>query len=338
MKFLLITTGGTIASVASEHGFVPALPGEKLLEACPLLMGFEHDLEIVNVFSKDSSNMNPSDWSKMAQSVRENAEGKDAVVILHGTDTLAWTSSALSYLLSDVNVPVVLSGSMLTPGEPGSDVADNIYAAFQFALQLALYKRKGVSVAFADILIHGPKATKLDSRRKKAFVSVDYPVLAEMQDKGSHKIAWLTPQTPFFSPARPWSGSPVFETDVSLVPIFPGMKTSFLDSVTAARPKAIVLEGYGLGGVPYMQENLLEPIARGIDAGIPIILRTQSPFGGTDPSIYEVGQKALDLGVLSARDLTRESLMTKLMLLLPLFDKEELSAHLYANLCDDVIS
>ena len=337
MKFLLLTTGGTIASVASEHGFVAALPGEKLLEACPLLMGFEHDLEIVNIFSKDSSNMNPIDWLEMAKSVRQNAPKYDAVVLLHGTDTLAWTSSALSYLLHDVAVPVVVSGSMLPPGEPGSDVPDNIYAAFQFALQLAMYKRSGVSVAFADVLLHGPKATKLDSHRKKAFVSVDYPLLGEMKDKGNHKVAWLSSQSPKLTEKRPWGDSPTFETNISLVPIFPGMKTSALDSLIATRPKAVLLEGYGLGGVPYMYENLLEPIERGIKAGIPFVLRTQSPFGGTDPSIYEVGQKALDLGVLSAHDMTREALMTKLMLLLPFCGQEKLGAHLGANLCDDVL-
>ena len=336
MKILLLTTGGTIASVASEHGYVSALAGEKLLEACPLLMGFEHDVEIVDIFSKDSSNMNPLDWSIMARSIREHATGRDAVVLLHGTDTLAWAASALSLLLNDVALPVVVTGSMLPPGEPDSDVPDNIYAAFQFALQLAMYRRRGVSVAFADLLIHGAKATKIDSHRKKAFASVDYPLLGEMQDKGTHKIAWLTPQTPRLSEKRPWAGDPAFETNVALVPIFPGMKTAYLDAITAARPKAVVLEGYGLGGVPYMNENLLEPIRRGIDAGVPFVLRTQSPFGGTDPTIYEVGQKALALGVLSAYDMTREALMTKLMLLLPLFQGRELERYLGENFCDEI--
>ncbi|MDR1048255.1 MAG: asparaginase [Synergistaceae bacterium] len=336
MNFLLLTTGGTIASAPSENGLVPALPGEKLVEACPPLTNFEHDLEIADLFSKDSSNMNPSDWLEMARAVRRHASACQAVVLLHGTDTLAWTASALSYLLYDVPVPVVITGSMLPPGEFGSDVADNIYAAFQFALQLAMYKRGGVSVAFAGTLIHGPRTTKLDSCRKNAFASVEYPLLGEMRDKGSHKIAWLTPQAPKLSERRPWGLSPVFETDIALTPIFPGMKAGVIDAVAASAPKAVVLEGYGLGGVPYMHENLLEPIERGIQAGIPFILRTQSPFGGTDPSVYEVGRRALDLGVLSARDMTREALMTKLMLLLPLCGREELAERLETGVCDEV--
>ncbi|MDR1977108.1 MAG: asparaginase [Synergistaceae bacterium] len=333
MKFLLLATGGTIASVPSKQGLVPALSGEKLLEACPLLMGFEHDLEILDVFSKDSSNMHPRDWLTLEERVRQGGD-RDAVVVLHGTDTLAWTSSALSYLLHDVATPVVLTGSMLPPNEPGSDASENIYAAFQFALQLALYKRRGVSVAFADALIHGPKVVKIDSRRKKAFVGMDYPQLGEMQDKGSHKIAWLTPHSPKFSGERFWD-VPTFETNIALVPIFPGMRAASLDAILATGPKAVVLEGYGLGGVPYMHESLLEPMARGIAAGVPFVLRTQSPFGGTDPSIYEVGLRALELGALSAGSMTREALMVKLMLLLPHFKEKELAARLSANLCDD---
>ena len=339
MKILLLATGGTIASVASERGMVPGLPAEKLLEACPLLMGFEHEVEVENLFLGDSSNIGPKDWLTMAEAVRQKTRNGDAVVLLHGTDTLAWTSSALSYLLHDTAVPVVLTGSMLAPGEPGSDASDNIYAAFQFSLQLAIYKRGGVSVAFADTLIHGPKATKLDSHQKKAFFSVDYPLLGEMKDKGSHKVAWLTPKTPKLSAVRPWD-APAFETQIALVPIFPGMKAAGLDAVLESAPKAVVLEGFGLGGVPSMEENhgenLLGPIKKGIDAGIPFILRTQSPFGGTDPSVYELGRKALDLGVLSARDMTREALMTKLMLLLPLFEGDDLEARLYDPLCDEI--
>ena len=340
MKFLLLATGGTIASVNSERGLTPGLPGEKLLQACPLLMGFDHDVEIVDVFSKDSSNMTPTDWLTLADTIRQRAAVCTAAVILHGTDTLAWTASALSYLLHDVAIPVILTGSMHPAGDPSGDAADNIYAAFQFALQLALYKRRGVAVAFADALIHGPKALKIDSHRKRAFVSVDYSLLGEMKDKTSHKVAWLTPQTPKLSPSRPWADSPVFETNIALVSLFPGMKAASLDAIVAASaPKAVVLEAYGLGGVPsaedLLDENLLGPIARGA-ASIPFILRTQSSFGGTDPSHYEVGRKALDLGALSAEGMTREALMTKLMLLLPRFGKrEELEVRLAENLCDE---
>lgn len=335
MKISLLTTGGTIASVESDRGLQPGLAGEQLLRVCPGLMGFEHD--VVDLMSKDSSNMHPSDWLVMADCVRDSAARSDAIVMLHGTDTMAWTASALSYLLNDVPVPVVLTGSMLSADVPDSDVSENIYAAFHFALQLAMYKRRGVSVAFAGLLLHGPRITKIDSRRKNAFVGVDYPFLGEMRDRGTHKIAWLTAQVPALSAERPWGPSPAVETNVALVPIFPGLSARFLDAVADTGPKAVVLEGYGLGGVPFMGESLLPAIERGIARGIPFVLRGQAPFGGTDPAVYEVGRRALDLGVLSARNMTREALMSKLMLLLPVSAPSDLERRLGANLCDDVL-
>ena len=337
MKISLLTTGGTIASVESDRGLQPGLAGEQLLRVCPGLMGFEHDVAVVDLMSKDSSNMHPSDWLVMADCVRDSAARSDAIVMLHGTDTMAWTASALSYLLNDVPVPVVLTGSMLSADAPDSDVSENIYAAFHFALQLAMYKRRGVSVAFAGLLLHGPRITKIDSRRKNAFVGVDYPFLGEMRDRGTHKIAWLTAQVPALSAERPWGPSPAVETNVALVPIFPGLSARFLDAVADTGPKAVVLEGYGLGGVPFMGESLLPAIERGIARGIPFVLRGQAPFGGTDPAVYEVGRRALDLGVLSARNMTREALMSKLMLLLPVSAPSDLERRLGANLCDDVL-
>ena len=337
MKISLLTTGGTIASVESDRGLQPGLAGEQLLRVCPGLMGFEHDVAVVDLMSKDSSNMHPSDWLVMADCVRDSAARSDAIVMLHGTDTMAWTASALSYLLNDVPVPVVLTGSMLSADVPDSDVSENIYAAFHFALQLAMYKRRGVSVAFAGLLLHGPRITKIDSRRKNAFVGVDYPFLGEMRDRGTHKIAWLTAQVPALSAERPWGPSPAVETNVALVPIFPGLPARFLDAVADTGPRAVVLEGYGLGGVPFMGESLLPAIERGLARGIPFVLRGQAPFGGTDPAVYEVGRRALDLGVLSARNMTREALMSKLMLLLPVSAPSDLERRLGANLCDDVL-
>ena len=337
MKISLLTTGGTIASVESDRGLQPGLAGKQLLRVCPGLMGFEHDVAVVDLMSKDSSNMHPSDWLVMADCVRDSAARSDAIVMLHGTDTMAWTASALSYLLNDVPVPVVLTGSMLSADAPDSDVSENIYAAFHFALQLAMYKRRGVSVAFAGLLLHGPRITKIDSRRKNAFVGVDYPFLGEMRDRGTHKIAWLTAQVPALSAERPWGPSPAVETNVALVPIFPGLSARFLDAVADTGPRAVVLEGYGLGGVPFMGESLLPAIERGIARGIPFVLRGQAPFGGTDPAVYEVGRRALDLGVLSARNMTREALMSKLMLLLPVSAPSDLERRLGANLCADVL-
>ena len=339
MKFTLFTTGGTIASAPSEDGLRPKLSGRELVNLCPALEDFEHDIRVVDLMSKDSSNMQPDDWFAMVQHIRQSASDCDAVILLHGTDTMAWTASALSYLLPDVSIPVVLTGSMLAPEARDSDAADNLYTAVQMSMQLALYRRQGVAVVFDDVLIHGPRAAKADSRRRHAFVSVDYPLLGEMRDRGQYKIPWLSSKKPKLSPSRPWESSPLpaLERNVAILPIFPGMPVRLLDAVLDARPAALVLEGFGLGGIPFTGENLLPSIDRGIRAGIPTVVRTQALFGGTDLGVYEVGEKVLDLGAISARDMTREALVVKLMLLLPLAPGlHELEHLLGQNLCGDV--
>lgn len=336
MKFTLFTSGGTISSLPSSGGLRPGLTGEELLALCPDLMGFEHEVEIIGLMAKDSTDMAPGDWLSMAEQIRSRASGCDAAVLLHGTDTLAWTAAALSYLLNDAPFPLVLTGSMRPASEPGSDAPDNIFAAVQFAMQLAMYRRRGVAVAFAGDLIHGPRALKVDSRRPHAFISAGYPLLGEMRDKGTHKIAWLNAQTPKLSDQRPWGPRPEVERAVVLLPLFPGMRAETLDVLLGTSPRAVVLEGYGLGGLP--EGELLGAVKRGVDAGIPFVMRTQALFGGTDLGTYEVGRRAEDLGVLPAPDMTREALMTKLMLLLPLNpSRDSLARLLAANLCDDVL-
>ena len=334
MKFAMLSTGGTVASVDSDKGLRPdSLNVQRLVEICPALMGFEHDIDFINVMSKDSSDMQPCDWLAMAENIK--IVKADAVILLHGTDTLAYTASALAYLLNNVNVPVVITGSMLAPDAVGSDAGDNIYDAVQFAMQLAMYGRKGVYAAFGGVLIHGLRAYKADSKHLKAFISVDYPVLGEMKDKGGHKIAWLGSKVPAFTSKRPWPDDSNFNfanSKIVALPVFPGLSAAVIDKVCEAGAKAIILEGYGLGGAP---ENLLSAIKNCIANNINVIVRTQTLFGGVDLSIYEVGRRLLDAGAVSALNATRESLIAKLTLL---FASDTFSVNnLNLNICDDII-
>ena len=249
----MLSTGGTIASVMTDRGLAPEdlnLNTERLVKICPALMGFEHDINFISVMNKDSSNITPQDWLVMADKIKSESANNDAVILLHGTDTLAYTASALTYLLNDLNIPVVITGSMLAPDEFNSDAGDNIYEALQFAMPLAMYKRKGVYVAFGGILINGVRAHKADSKHKHAFISVDYPVLGEMKDKGEYKTAWLGAKVPEFSINRPWANNFNFNNAkiIDLV-IFPGMSGDILNKLAEARSDAIILEAYGLGGV-----------------------------------------------------------------------------------------
>ena len=333
MKFAMLSTGGTVASVMTDRGLAPEdLNAERLVKICPALMGFEHDINFISVMNKDSSNITPQDWLVMADKIKSAA---DAVILLHGTDTLAYTASALTYLLNDLNIPVIITGSMLAPEEFNLDAGDNIYEALQFAMQLAMYGRKGVYIAFGGSLIHGLRAYKADSRHLKAFISVDYPVLGEIKDKGGHKIAWLGSKVPAFTAKRPWPDDFKFkfnDAKIIALPVFPGLSADIIDKVCEAGARAIILEGYGLGGAP---EYLLSAVKNCIANNISVIVRTQALFGGVDLSVYEVGRRLIDAGAIPALNATRESLIAKLTLLLA---SDTFSVNnLNLNICDDII-
>lgn len=329
----MLSTGGTIASVMTDRGLAPEdlnLNTERLVKICPALMGFEHDIKFISVMNKDSSNITPQDWLVMADKIK--SVEADAVILLHGTDTLAYTASALAYLLNDLNIPVVITGSMLAPDEFNSDAGDNIYEALQFAMQLAMYKRKGVYAAFGGILINGVRAHKADSKHKHAFISIDYPVLGEMKDKGEYKTAWLGAKVPEFSINRPWANNFNFNNAkiIDLV-IFPGMSGDILNKLAETRPDAIILEAYGLGGVC---EDLLNAVKNCAANNIKVIVRSQALFGGVDLSVYEVGRRLTDAGAIAALNATREALIAKLNLLLASgsFNINNLNL----NICDDI--
>ncbi len=331
----MLSTGGTIASVMTDRGLAPEdlnLNTERLVKICPALMGFEHDINFISVMNKDSSNITPQDWLVMADKIKSESANNDAVILLHGTDTLAYTASALAYLLNDLNIPVVITGSMLAPDEFNSDAGDNIYDALQFAMQLAMYKRKGVYAAFGGILINGVRAHKADSKHKHAFISIDYPVLGEMKDKGEYKTAWLGAKVPEFSINRPWANNFNFNNAkiIDLV-IFPGMSGDILNKLAETRPDAIILEAYGLGGVC---EDLLNAVKNCAANNIKVIVRSQALFGGVDLSVYEVGRRLIDAGAIAALNATREALIAKLSLLLASgsFNINNLNL----NICDDI--
>lgn len=329
----MLSTGGTIASVMTDRGLAPEdlnLNTERLVKICPALMGFEHDIKFISVMNKDSSNITPQDWLVMADKIK--SVEADAVILLHGTDTLAYTAAALAYVLNDLNIPVVITGSMLAPDEFNSDAGGNIYEALQFAMQLAMYKRKGVYTAFGGILINGVRAHKADSKHKHAFISVDYPVLGEMKDKGEYKTAWLGAKVLEFSINRPWANNFNFNNAkiIDLV-IFPGMSGDILNKLAETRPDAIILEAYGLGGVCC---DLLNAVKNCAANNIKVIVRSQALFGGVDLSVYEVGRRLTDAGAMPALVATREALIAKLTLLLASgsFNINNLNL----NICDDI--
>lgn len=336
MRILLISTGGTIASQKSAEGLVPMDQGEALAAQVPGIYQIA-DIDIANVFSKDSSNIDPADWAAIIKCLRGNPS-YDGYVITHGTDTMAYTSAALSYVMRDLEKPVVLTGSMIPMSEPETDAKRNLEDAFRFMEVLLSKGQSGVSITFAGRLIHGPRAKKMSGKRLEAFKSVYYDELGFSEDKKATVL-----KTPFIDretlcDPKTEAYEVRFSNEVLPVKLFPGFSADYFDRIVDMKPKAIVVECFGLGGLPYIGENLLPGIKKAVDLGILPVITTQCPEGGVDLSTYDVGQKTLKTGAVSALDMGFEAIITKLMWLIPQMPVSEAAKYLTANLCDEVRS
>ena len=336
MKILMISTGGTIASGQSAKGLVPVGTGKTLAAQVPEIYKIA-DIDIVDVFSKDSSNINPSDWVSIIRCIRRNTS-YDGYIVTHGTDTMAYTSSALSYLMRDIEKPIILTGSMIPISDPGSDAVKNLEDAFMFMEALLAKRQSGVAVSFAGRLIHGPRAKKMSGKRLEAFKSVYYDELGLSENK---KVSIL--KTPFIDretlcKTGTSADEIQFSNEVMPIKLFPGFRADYFDRIIDIGPKAIVVECFGLGGLPYIGEDLLPGLKRAVDSGILSIITTQCPEDGVDLLKYEIGQRTLKTGAISALDMGFEAIVTKLMWLIPQIPINEVASYLTRNLCDEVES
>lgn len=334
MKILLISTGGTIASQQSTEGLVPMDQGEALAAQVPVIYDIA-DIDIVNVFSKDSSNINPADWLAIIRCIRDNPS-YDGYVITHGTDTMAYTASALSFTMRDLEKPVILTGSMIPMSEPETDAKRNLEDAFRFVKALLAKKQSGTAVAFAGKLIHGPRVKKMSGKRLEAFKSVYYSELGVSDEKGVSVVKTpLIDRNTLLADAVN-SDKISFSNEVMPVKLFPGFRADYFDRIVEMKPKAMVVECFGLGGLPYLGEDLLPGIKKAVALGVLPVITTQCPEGGVDLSTYDVGQKTLKAGAVSALDMGFEAIVTKLMWLIPQMPLCEAAKYLTVPLCDEV--
>jgi L-asparaginase len=333
LHFLVVSTGGTIASGEGREGLTPTMTGHDLLKYVPSLSQLG-EIDVHDLLFKDSSNMSPLDWKRIAMFLIAQEKRYDAFIILHGTDTMAYTASALSFMIANFTKPVVITGSMQPITQPNTDAIDNIYSSFLFAAEMIRLRQRGITIAFGGQLIHGPRSQKILSHDYTAFTSINYPHLGHIE-KGE---AILTHRPSLLTPLFHQKEYETFEleTSVFLLTLFPGFRARYLEYIVNMEPKAIVIEALGLGGVPHLGESLLPPLKLSQDLGIPVVITTQCVYGGVDLNVYEVGRKTLKMGVISGKDMTREAIITKLMLLLPYVEPYNVEKWLHTNFCDEI--
>ena len=328
-NILLIATGGTIASRPIDGGLAPQLRAEDILSCVPSLAELCH-IDALQLMNIDSTNMSPDNWLEIAACIKENYFRYDGFVITHGTDTMAYTSSALSYLIQNSVKPIVLTGSQKSIYDQETDARRNLYDAFLAAQDDALF---GVMLVFDGRVISGTRARKMRTKSMNAFSSIDYPELALLRD--GRILHYIRREKP--------TGLPAFydslDQRVFVLRLIPGMNPNMLH-LLLPHYDALVVESFGVGGLPcYEQEDFLAAVHAWSEQGKPIVITTQVPHEGSDLGVYQVGARAASIpGVLQAQTMTIESVVTKLMWILSQTrDLNTLSQLFYTPVAHDLL-
>ena len=324
-KILLLTTGGTIASVPGGEGLEPHRSGVMERELEQLRTYYE--ISVMDLMCLDSSNITPEEWQLIAKTVYESRKGFDGIVVSHGTDTMAYTASAVTFMLPDIDLPVVFTGSQLPLADMLSDGPDNLRTAFAMAAS----GHSGVFLAFDRKVMLGCRAVKVRASGFSAFESVNARYAAQVSNLGLVVDREILPKP---------AGEARLCTDISrnvfLLKLTPGLNPAVFDMLAAMGYKGIVIEAFGLGGVNVLHKGL-RGIRRAVEDGISVVVTTQCLYDSSNLQVYQVGNKLLELGVIQGRDMTSEAAMTKLMWAIGQgMEQNEIAALFATNLAGEV--
>ncbi len=331
-RILLLYTGGTIGMVMdTENESLIPFDFHYLLEKIPEIRQLDCHIDTDSLDRPiDSSNIKPEHWLRLARRIEQDYTNYDGFVILHGSDTMAYTASALSFLLKNLAKPVILTGSQLPIGVARSDARENLLTT----IEIAMARRKDglsmvpeVCVYFEYDLFRGNRVHKMSTEDFEAFNSLNYPKLAEagVNIKFNHNYI-LSP------PKEALAVGPAISTEVGVLTVFPGITPEYIKAVLSAPMKGLIIRSFGAGNIP-MDPWLLEALQQCFDAGTFIIDVSQCVGGGVALGKYEASKALKYMGVISAVDMTFEAALTKLMYLLPFdFEYETFKKHYESDL------
>lgn len=326
-NILLLTTGGTIACVETKEGLAPALSGEWLLKKIPEIKS-TCNVTVKQILNIDSSNMSSSDWKIISEAVYEGLKEFDGIVITHGTDTMSYTAAMVSFMVKNVNKPVVFTGSQLPIDFKGSDGVINLSQAFKTVVSGV----KGICIVFNGKIIRGTRAFKIHSLNEDAFVSCDNSYMGRIIDG----------QVVLQNECYDTNGNLELHNnvcdDVFLLKLIPGIKPEIVDFIVEQGYKGVVVEAFGLGGIPSEYNNLLEKFKKITNVyHIPVIVVSQCVYDGTNLDVYKVGVDAEKCGLISGKDMSTEAAVTKLMWALgQTEDFKEIQKIMNTNICGEM--
>ena len=328
MKILMIATGGTIACKAGADGLTPALPANEILSFVPGIK----DLCVpttLQLFNIDSTDISPKHWLLLASAIRDNYADYDGFVILHGTDTMAYTAAVLSYLIQSSPKPIVITGAQKPIDLDVTDAKTNLYDSFCYCCSKYA---SGVNIVFDGKVILGTRARKTRSKSYNAFSSINYPCAAYVRD--GKVINFLR---------KKYRGEPVFYDalceKVGLFKLVPGASADVLDCYFRLND-AVIIESFGTGGIPEGETyGFYDVIRKWTKKGKIVVMCTQVENEGSDMTVYKVGRNAKkQFGFLEYYDMTQEATVAKLMWALAVAKTpSKIKKLFYKSINDDVL-
>lgn len=307
-RILMIATGGTIASKRSETGLKPLITSDELLSYVPDARHF-CQADAIQVLNIDSTNIQPEHWLLIARTIEDHYNQYDGFVICHGTDTMAYTAAALSYLIQNSPKPIVITGAQKPIDLEITDAKTNLLDSLRFA---SCSRAHGVNLVFDGKVIAGTRAKKERTKSYNAFSSINFPYVAVIHD--DHIIFYLDDKEHVTGPAVFYHH---LDSKVALLKLIPSMDAGVLDYM-AEHYDAVIIESFGVGGIPARETgDFHSAIERLVRSGKTLVMTTQVTNEGSNMSVYEIGKNIKqEFGLLEAYDMTLEAVVTKLMWIL----------------------
>lgn len=327
-RVAILYTGGTIGMKPTPDGYAPE-PGHlsRLMASMPDFSAPEVPAYVIREYEPllDSSNMGPRHWQIIARDIAELYAGFDGFIVIHGTDTMAYTASALPFMLEGLDKPVILTGSQIPLCEIRSDGRDNLITALMIIAQAPVPE---VCLCFGNRLLRGCRATKVDAAGFQAFDSPNYPDLGTIGVTIRTRRPCMPPET-----ARKLTIHALSEARVGALRLFPGISAELVANVLRSPLQGLVLETYGMGNGPSDDRALMAVLAEACGRGVVIVNCTQCLRGAVNQSGYQAGSALAACGVASGADMTPEAALTKMIYLFSLgLPPEEIRMQMTRNL------